>query len=356
MPWNQQGGGGPWGQGPRGPQPPNLEDLLRRGQDRFRGILPGGGGSKRMLVLIVLVLAVVWIGSGFYRVGTDEQGVVLRFGKWVETTMPGLNYHLPTPIETVETPKVTRVNRVDIGFRGAVESGRGSGARDVAEESLMLTGDENIVDVDFTVFWIIRDAGQYLFNIAQPDANVKMVAESAMREVIGKTLFQRAVTEGRSEIQTDVRTLAQQILDSYKAGIQITEVKLQKVDPPNAVIDAFRDVQRARADLERQKNEAESYANDIIPRARGESEQMLQDALAYKQETELRADGDARRFLAVYTQYLRAKEVTQRRIYIETMEKVLRSSQKVLVDPSPGGSGVVPYLPLPELQRKKESK
>ncbi|MBM3510869.1 MAG: FtsH protease activity modulator HflK [Alphaproteobacteria bacterium] len=355
MPWNQQGGGGPWGQGPRGPQPPSLEDLLRRSQDRFRGALPSGG-SKRMIVLVLVVLVAVWVGSGFYRVGTDEQGVVLRFGKWVETTKPGLNYHLPTPIESVETPKVTRVNRADVGFRGATETGRGTAQRDIAEESLMLTGDENIVDIDFTVFWVIRDAGQFLFNITQPEANVKAVAESAMREVVGKTPFQRAVTEGRAQIEADVRTLAQGILDGYKAGIQINEVKLQKVDPPGAVIDAFRDVQRARADLERQKNEAEAYANDILPRARGEREQMLQEAQAYKEETVARALGDASRFTAIYNEFAKAKDVTQRRIYLETMERVLRGSQKVLVDQSPGGGGVVPYLPLPELQRKKEGK
>ena len=352
MAWSNQGGG-PWGSGPRGPQqPPNLEDLLRRGQDRFRGAFPGGRRSRRSIVLIVLAIIAIWFASGFYRVLPDEQGVVLRFGEWIKTTQPGLNYHLPGPIETVITPKVTRVNRVDVGFRTVGDIGRNVPARDLPEESLMLTGDENIVDIDFAVFWLINDAGQFLFNIQQPEVTIKAVAESAMREVIGRTPIQLVLSEGRRGAEEEVHALTQQILDEYGAGVQVTEVRLQKVDPPSAVIDAFRDVQRARADLERQRNEAEAYANDIIPRARGESAQVLQEAEAYRQETVAKAEGDAARFLSVYREYARAKEVTTRRIYLETMESVLKDMNKVIIDSRASGSGVVPYLPLPEIRKR----
>ena len=352
MPWSNQGGG-PWGHGPRGPQqPPNLEDLLRRGQDRFRGAFPGGGRSRRSILLIILAIIAIWVASGFYRVLPDEQGVVMRFGEWIKTTQPGLNYHLPGPIETVITPKVTRVNRVDVGFRSAGDIGRNVPARDLPEESLMLTGDENIVDIDFAVFWLINDAGMFLFNIQQPEVTIKAVAESAMREIIGRTPIQLVLSEGRRDAEEEVHALTQQILDEYGAGVQVTEVRLQKVDPPGAVIDAFRDVQRSRADLERQRNEAEGYANDIIPRARGESAQMVQEAEAYKQETVAKAEGDAARFLSVYREYARAKEVTTRRIYLETMESVLKDMNKIIIDSRASGSGVVPYLALPEIQKR----
>ncbi|MBM3517167.1 MAG: FtsH protease activity modulator HflK [Alphaproteobacteria bacterium] len=357
MPWNNQGGGrGPWGQGPMGgggsSQPPDLEELLRRGQDRFRGILPGGARGSRGIIILVLLLVAFWLGSGFYRVGPDEQGVVLRFGKWVETTQPGLNYHLPTPIETVITPKVTRINRVDVGYVGAGDLGRNTVIRDMPEESLMLTGDENIIDIDFQVLWQIKDAGDFLFKVQYPEATVKAAAESAMREVIGETQIQMALAEGRQEVEVKTRDLLQSILDSYEAGVLVREIKLQKVDPPAAVIDAFRDVQRARADLERQRNEAEAYANDIIPRARGEAEQILQEAEAYKQQIVAEAEGDAARFVSVYDEYARAKDVTLRRIYLETMQSVLTGMNKVIIDSE--GPGVVPYLPLPEVRRTME--
>lgn len=360
MPWKSQGGGGwqgggggggPWGQGPRGPQPPNLEDLLRKGQDRFRGLIPGGRGGGRGLALIALIIAAVWAASGFYRVQPDEQGVVLRFGAWNATTQPGLRYHLPSPIDSAMTPKVTRVNQIQVGYRSAGELGRAQPARDVSEESLMLTGDENIIDIDFAMFWVIKDAGQYLFNIENPEETAKAAAESAMREVIGNKPIGDALAQNKQAIEDDVRELTQKILDSYEAGILIQQARLQKVDPPGAVIDAFRDVQRARADLERQRNEAESYANDILPRARGEAEEMLQQAEAYRQEVVARAEGDANRFLAVYKEFARARDVTTRRIYLETMEKVLGGINKIIIDKS-SGSGVVPYLPLPELQKR----
>jgi len=363
MPWNNQGGGwqgggrGPWGQGGGGggqgrqPQSPDLEDLLRKGQDRFRSIIPGGPRSPRAILVAVLAILVIWLLTGFYRVQPDEQGVVLRFGEWVNTTEQGLHYHLPSPIETVQTPKVTRVQRVEIGFRTSATSRRGN-LGDLPEESLMLTGDENIVDIDFTVFWKIKNAGLFLFNIEDPDATVKNVAEGAMRESIGRSQFQFVVAEGRSQIETQTREAIQAILDSYESGISIENVQLQKVDPPGAVIDAFRDVQRARADLETQVNEAETYQNDILPRARGEAVRLVQEAEAYREQTVQTAEGDAQRFTAIYNEYKNAKEITARRMYLETMESVLGRMNKIVIDPSStGAGGVLPYLPLNELTR-----
>ncbi len=223
----------------------------------------------------------------------------------------------------------------------------------VPNESLMLTGDENIVDLNFVVLWRIKDAGLFLFNIRDPDSTVKAVAESVMREIIGKTPIAEAMTEGRRQIEVAADEQLEQILDEYGAGIQVTQVQLRKVDPPSEVIDAFRDVQRAQTDRERLQNEAEAFANDILPRARGEAERLLQEALAYRQEVEANAVGDAQRFLSIYEQYRTAQDVTLKRIYLETMEDVLRGMNKVIIDSSAqGGSGVVPYLPLPELERR----
>ncbi len=329
------GGGGPRGQGPRGgpQQPPNLEELLKKSQDRMRRLIPGGVGGSWGIAIALLLVLLVWMFSGFYRVQPDEQGVVLRFGAWVNTTQPGLNYHLPTPIESALTPKVTRVNRIDVGFRSAGEEfGRTSAVSDVAAESLMLTGDENIVDIDFSVFWVIKDAGKYLFNIDRPEITVKAVAESAMREVIGRTPIQAALTEGRQQIEIQTQELIQKTLDEYGAGIELTQVKLQAVDPPGAVIDSFRDVQAAEADRVRAQNEAETYANDIIPRARGEAARIEQEAEAYKRQKIAESEGEAQRFLAVYNEYVLSPEVTSRRLYLETMEEILADMDKIILD------------------------
>ena len=215
----------------------------------------------------------------------------------------------------------------------------------------MLTGDENIVDINYSVFWVIKDAGKFLFNIQSPVETVKATSETAMREVIAKNNIQTILTEGRASIEVEVQEITQQILDEYGSGIQITQVQTQQADPPAQVIDAFRDVQAARADRERSKNEAEGYANDVIPRARGEAEQVLQQAEAYKKEVVAKAEGEASRFLAIYNEYKNAKQVTQERMYLETMEKVLADIDKVIIDKK-AGSGVVPYLPLPELKKK----
>ena len=355
-------GGSPWGSPPggggngsrRGPTPPDIEEIIRKIQKTINNILPGGGsGGGKSIIVGLVVLTLIWVASGLYRVLPDEQGVVLRFGKFVKTTQPGLNYHIPFPIESVQTPKVTKVNRMDIGFRSERDTGFTSGGvADVPEESLMLTGDENIVNIDFSVFWVIKDAGNFLFKVQDPQGTVKAAAETAMREVIARSDIQPILTEGRSKIEIDTQDIIQNILDEYTSGIQVTQVQTQKADPPDQVIDAFRDVQAARADMERSKNEAEAYANDVIPRARGEAAKILQAAEAYKKEVVARAEGEASRFVAIYTEYAKAKEVTQERMYLETMEKVLADIDKVIIDKN-SGSGVVPYLPLPELTKKK---
>ena len=357
-------GGSPWGTPPgggngsgKGPTPPDIDALIRDIQSKINRFLPGGSSSGgKPIGLILIILAFVWLASGLYRVGPDEQGVVLRFGKFVKTTQPGLHYHIPLPVETVQTPKVTKVNRIDIGFRSERDSGfsQGGGVADVPQESLMLTGDENIVNIDFSVFWVIKDAGKFLFEIQDPEGTVKAAAETAMREVIAKSKIQPVLTEGRAQIEIETQEIIQSILDEYNSGIQITQVQTQKADPPDQVIDAFRDVQAARADMERSKNEAEAYANDVIPRARGEAAKIMQAAEAYKQKVVAQAEGEASRFISIYNEYAKAKEVTQERMYLETMEKVLADIDKVIIEKN-AGSGVVPYLPLPELGKKKAS-
>lgn len=358
MPWSNQGGGpwgsgprGPWGSGPQssGPTPPDLEELLRRSQDKLRNVLPGGNLGGKGVALIALAALAIWGFSGFFRVEPDELGVVLRFGKYVRDARPGLNYHLPYPIESVLTPKITRVNRIDIGMR-VVEDRRGTVMRDVPEESLMLTGDENIVDVDFSVFWLIKPsgAGDYLFNIQNPEGTVKAVAESAMREVVGRSNIQPILTGARQNIESAVHDLMQRTLDEYGAGVQITQVQMQKVDPPSQVIDAFRDVQAARADLERLQNEAQTYANRVVPEARGRVAQITQSAEAYREQAVAEAVGQTSRFLKVLEQYQKAPDVTRQRIYLETIERVLGRTEKIILDPAAAGQGVVPYLPLNE--------
>jgi len=365
MPWNTQGGGGggpwggggggqgPWGRGPGsgggpggGGTPPDLEELLRKGQEKFRQVLPGGFGGGRGIALVLMAGLVLWGLTGFYKVNPEEVGVVLRFGRFVGLTQPGLNYHLPSPIETVQTPPVTRVNRIELGYRSPAERGQTT-SRDTANESLMLTGDENIIDINFSVFWQVNDPEKFLFNIRDPEGTVKVVAESAMREIIGQRPIRAPLFENRQPIVDGTRARMQELLDQYGAGISVTQVQLLKADPPSEVIDAFNDVQRAKADQERLRNEAEAYRNDIIPRARGEAQRLLQEAEAYKEQVSDLATGDAKRFTSVYQAYRLAPDVTAKRLYIETVEDVLKGAQKVIVDPE--AKGIVPYLPLPEL-------
>jgi modulator of FtsH protease HflK len=365
MPWNTQGGGpwgsgpGPWGGRPGGQQPPDLEELLRRSQERVKNLFPGlggGGGSRKGALLIAAAAVGIWLASGFYRIQPEEQGVVLRFGKLDRVTSPGLNYHLPWPVEEVLKPQVTRVNRIEVGFRSGTTTPTGArtstAVRDVGDEALMLTGDENIIDINFVVLWKVGDAAQFLFNIRDPENTVKATVESTMREIVGQTPIVEATTEGRRAIELRAREQLQQLMVEYGTGVLIDEVQLQKSDPPAEVIDSFRDVQRAQADRERAQNEAESFANDIIPRARGEAERLLQEAQAYRQEVTARSTGDAQRFKSILTEYLKAQDVTTRRLYLETMEAVLKGVNKVIIDGPTGSNGVVPYLPLPELDRK----
>jgi modulator of FtsH protease HflK len=366
MPWSNQGGGpwgtgggggkGPWGSGPQqsGPSPPDLEEFLRRSQDKLRNVLPGGNLGGKGLALIALAAIAIWGLSGFFRVEPDELGVVLRFGKYVRDVKPGLNYHLPYPIESVLTPKVTRVNRIDIGLRSVEDLRRGTTTREVPEESLMLTGDENIVNVDFSVFWLVKPNGasEYLFNIQQPEGTVKAVAESAMREVIGRSTLDEILA--RQNIENPVHDLMQATLDRYGAGVQITQVQLQKVDAPAQVIDAFRDVQAARIDQERAKNEAETYANKVIPEAKGRAAQITQSADAYRKQTVAEATGASSRFRQIYDEYKKAPEVTRQRMYLETMERLFGGTDKIIVDSTATG-GVVPYLPLDQLMRRPQA-
>lgn len=367
MPWSNQGGGpwgsgpkGPWGSGPQssGPTPPDLEELLRRSQDKLRSVLPGGSLGGRGLALIALAAITLWGLSGFFRVEPDELGIVLRFGEYVRDAQPGLNYHLPYPVETVLTPKVTNIKRIDIGMRLVEDLRRGTTMRNVPEESLMLTGDENIVDVDFSVFWLIKPKGaaEYLFNIQNQEGTVKAVAESAMREVVGRSEIQPILTGARQNIETAVHDLMQKTLDKYESGIQITQVQMQKVDPPAQVIDSFRDVQAARADAERAQNEAQTYGNRVVPEARGRAAQIIQAAEAYREQTVAEAKGQTARFTKIYDEYKKAPDVTRQRMYLETMERVLGSTDKIIVDSTgPGGTGVVPYLPLNELTRRPQA-
>jgi membrane protease subunit HflK len=366
MPWSSQnggggggwkgGGGGPWGQGPSGGQSPDLEELLKRSQDRLKQAMPGGGMSGGFLALIILVgMAVVAFYSFTVSIRQDEQGIVLRFGEYSRQLAPGLNFRWPYPVETVYQPQVTRVNRVEIGMRATATTSMFSGGnevvRDMPEESLMLTGDENIVDVDFIVLWDIKDAAAYLFNIQNPQSTVKDVAESAMREIVGQNDIQPILTSNRGETENSVKGLMQKTLDSYNAGIRISQVQLQKVDPPSQVIDSFRDVQAARADQERLQNEAQAYANRIVPEARGQKQGILQAAEGYREQTVAEAKGRTDRFLKVYEEYAKAPDVTRKRMFLETMERVMGNTDKIIIDDKAQSSGVVPYLPLNELRR-----
>ena len=374
MPWSNQsggggwkggsgggGGGGPWGQGPRGGggsggggQPPDLEEILKRGQDKMKQAMGGGSGVPGPLLFLAgaVAVAVVSWNAFFFRVNPDELGVVMRFGEYVRQEPPGLHFRYPYPIEEVVLPKVTQQRVTEIGLRSSSAGNRGlaTGVTDVREESLMLTGDENIIDIDFAVFWRINNAKDYLFNIQNAENTVKEVAESAMREVVGKSRIQPILTEERQKLAQDVQKLVQDMLDRYKAGIAVTEVQLLKSDPPAEVIEAFRSVQAARLEKETLQNQASAYANKSVNEAKGEAERILQGAEGYKQQTVAEANGQANRFLQVYEEYRKAPDVTRQRMFLETMERVMGGTDKIILD-GKGGQGVVPYLPLDQLRR-----
>ena len=363
-PWgNRSGGNGGGSRPPHGSGLPpefDLEAMLRRTQARMRGAMQGGGGAneKRIAAVVLAGLFVLWLASGIYRVNPDELGVVLRFGKYERTDGPGLNYHLPYPLETVLIPSVTSVNKVEIGGGDAIENPsirsktRFDNEVSLADrESLMLTGDRNIVDVGFEVQWKIdaTNPQDFLFNVRDPSGSVKMVAESAMREVIGRNKLEDILTTAQSQIAEDTKAIMQRVFDQYQAGIEVIAVNLSKPDVPAPVLGEFQDVKRAEQDKETAESVAEGYRNDIIPRAKGEAVQMVQKAEAYKSQVVAEAQGDVARFNSIYQQYVNAKDVTRKRIYLETMEAVMKGMPKVIIDEAGKGNGVVPVLPLPPL-------
>lgn len=361
MAWNDQGGG-PWGQRPgkggggngNGQTPPDLEEILKKSQDNIKKMFPGGkkggaggSGGRTGFLAIIGVVAALWLASGFYIVDEGSQGAVLRFGKWIKTTDPGIHYRLPVPIDSVIVRRVAEIRSVDSGV--AVRTSVALKADN--SDSLMLTGDENIVSVQFTVHWFIKDLLQFLFKVDRPEEAVRLAAESAVREIVAQTPIAEVLTSARGKIADDAQRLLQKMLDEYQAGIQIQRIQLKRSDPPSQVIDAFRDVQRARADRESEINRGKAYMNSIVPKARGEAARLLQNANAYKKAVVDRAEGEAARFKSIYAEYRLAPVITGKRLKIEAMEKVLQGTQKVLIDgASSGGQNVLPYLPLSALK------
>jgi len=387
MPWNggSGGGGGPWGggdnrpgnsnspwgnnngknNGNKGPggqggggrggsEPPDFDDLLRKGQDRMRGLFPKGGQGPKAIILGLCVLVAVWASSGFYKVLPDEQGVEMMFGKFVKSTEPGLHYWFPAPVGEVTTVSVTKVRQINMGGSTSDAPRRYIGVSQDKDERQILTSDQNVVDVDYAVFWRVSKAEDFLFNIRDPEATIERVTESVMREVAGRSTLDQLMTDRKELMQQEVTLQVQQLLELYGAGVEVTDVKLLAVDPPRQVIEAFHDVNNARQDLDRQRNEALAYRNDIIPRAKGEAEKMQQDALAYKERQIKDAQGEAERFNSVYASFKAAEGVTTKRLYLETMQEILGKANKIIVD-GKAGNGVVPYLPLPEVQKRKNA-
>lgn len=350
-PWGSGGGnsGGGTG-GPGGPIPPDLEDLLKKAQENMRRALPGGFGPTKIVGLVAVAALGLWLASGFYFINPGENAVITQFGKWEKTqSEPGLGYRLPWPIQEAATINVTQERKIAIGF--AEGGGRGAGGkRDIPEESLMLTSDANMIDLDLVVFWNIENARDYLFNILDPEQTIKKVAESAIREVVGQTKLQPITTGNRTDVADRAKKIMQDTLDSYKSGVSIIGVSIQEATVHPDVIEAFEDVVAAQQDAERFQNEATIYANDIVPKARGEAIKLIQAAEAYKVSTLTKARGDAERFNSIYAAYVEGKEVTRTRLYLETMEDVLKSAQKIVIDGSASSAGVVPYLPLNELK------
>lgn len=360
-PWGGGGGGGgPTGGGPGG-SPPDLEEILRRGQDRLKNIMPGGAGgmSGKSIALLAMVAVAIWLASGIYTVRQNEVGLNLVFGRFVGKTGPGLNYNLPYPVGSVIKPQVTQINRMEIGSPTPAVNQRGQIQRVSAEDSLMLTGDGNIVDIAFQVQWQI-DPGRpenFVFNIQNPETTIRAVAESTMREAIGRRAIQAILTTDRVPIETEVRGLMQETLNGYQAGVLISGLQLLKADPPAQVIEAFRDVQAAQQDQNRMRNEAETYASRVVPEARGAAARVLQEAEAYRARTVAEAQGQASRFKQVYEEYARAPAVTRERLYLETMERVFGGMDKIILDQNASGAAgsVVPYLPLDQLQRRPQA-
>ncbi len=347
-PWGKPkgsgGSGGGWkpgGYSPKGDGPSDIDELLSDLKHRFNDMF-GGEHSNRGIIAALFIFFLLWLASGIYQLQPGEQGVVLRFGKFNRITTSGLRYHLPTPFESVEIVNSEAIRMETLV--GDRMSSRSISSDSGDDEILMLTGDENIINLGFNVQWKVRDPKQFVFSLPNPEQTVRAVAESAMREVIGRTTINSALTEGKLKVQDETRQLAQQTLDSYKSGIDIINVNMLDASFPKEVVDSARDVQAARADQERARNEAEAYRNDILPRARGQAERMVQEAEGYKQEVVAKAEGDAARFISVYNQYKQAEDVTRKRMYLETMEKIMSGTSKIIID---NKTGVLPYLPLP---------
>lgn len=353
-PWGSVPPGGGRGGGSGGP-PPEYDDIIGKFQENLGKMIPGFLKGRGLGSIFLALVFLSWAYTSVFQVAPAEQGVVLRFGEWVRTEPQGLHF-APFPIERAIVLNVEEVTKTDIGFRSQESQQRRISIAELLGESLMLTGDENIVNISFSVFWKINNAKNYLFNIEPPQSiTVKEVAESVMREIIGKTEFQSAMTQDRGPIQDEAKAKLQEVLDFYGAGILITQIQLEKVVPPAEVNEAFLDVQAAVANSESYQNEATAYANSIVPVARGNAVRMIQEAEAYKEQVIARATGEASRFLAVYEEYSKAKDVTKRRIYLETMEEILTGMTKVIIDEG-AGTGVIPYLPLPELRARQDKR
>jgi membrane protease subunit HflK len=325
-----------WQQKKPGPQPPDLDKVFEN-LKRYKGRMPS-------FYLFIILALLVWLATGFYSVGPDEVGVVKRFGAYNRTTEPGLHYHLPAPVESVQQPKVTAIRRFEVGFR-TVDEGPPARYRPVTDEALMLTGDENIIDIWFSVQYKIKDAKDFLFKVQDPEKTVRDAAESAMREVIGASKIDEALTAGKALIQQETEQTLQNILDKYESGLKVVAVKLQEVHPPQEVRAAFKDVASAREDQNKYINQAQGYANDILPKARGRAAEIVAQAEAYKGQKVRQAQGDAARFLSVMEEYQKAKDVTSKRLYLETMEKLLPAADKFVV-PGKDRQSVLPILPL----------
>ena len=361
MAWNEPGNSGgkdPWGQRNKNQGPPDLDQVIKNIQDKLRKLFGGGGGRQANgggnshiggfgVALVIVVALVLWLLSGFYVVQQGERGVILHFGQYEANKMAqaGLHWHWPYPIETVEKVNVEQVSTLEIGYRSSGRSG-GSSLK-VPKEALMLTEDENIIDIEFAVQYKVKDPSAYLFNVRDPQETVLQATESAVREIVGKSTLDFVITEGRDVIAQDTRKLLQEILDRYKTGIHVVTVQMQKALPPEEVKAAFDDAVKAREDEQRLKNEAEAYSNDLIPRARGGAARMIQEAEGYKASVIARAEGDARRFSQVVKEYDKAPRVTRERLYLDTMEQVLSNTTKVYVDQKAGNNML--YLPLDKL-------
>lgn len=350
-PWGNGDGGGknPWGGrsgGGNGPQPPDLDEILRRAQESLSGYFPGGVGPGKLIALGSLTLLVLWLASGFYIIQPGVYGVIKRFGAWNRTeTSEGLGYHLPWPIESVEQVNVTEIRRMTIGFQEHRSFGTSAEKQGIPEESHMLTSDANIVDLHMIVLWNIRSAEDFLFNIEDQEGTIKKVAESAIREVVGQTRMFPIITQERDAVAQKAREIMAENLDAYHSGVHITQVLIQKAEVHPDVQDAFQDVQSAKQDAENASNLAQAYRQDVIPKAEGQAIEMIQKAQGYKESAIAKATGEAARFESIYKAYTSSKDVTRQRLYIESMEKILRENPKIILD-SEASRGVLPYLPL----------